>query len=155
MRMKKLKVVKMIKLLMIAVLSIGSITFGQQTDLLQTGNLTILVTGIENNEGKIRIALSDSEENYNSRDTVFAAAVVPIKNNKALFIFKNIPLGEYAVKLFHDENENGELDTNFLGIPSEDYGFSNNASGTFGPADYEDAKFIFNQPELTLAIDID
>jgi uncharacterized protein (DUF2141 family) len=49
----------------------------------------------------------------------------------------------------------GELDSNFLGIPTEDYGFSNNARGTFGPADYDDAKFLFEQTEMTIEISVD
>ena len=66
-----------------------------------------------------------------------------------------MPFGEYAIKLFHDENMDGELDSNFLGIPTEDHGFSNNASGTFGPADYDDAKLIFGQTEMTMEISVD
>jgi uncharacterized protein (DUF2141 family) len=46
------------------------------------------------------------------------------------------------------------LNSNFLGIPTEDYGFSNNASGTFGPADYDDAKFLIDQTEMTIKISV-
>lgn len=69
--------------------------------------------------------------------------------------FENIPFGEYAIKVHHDEDGNNEMDTNFLGIPSEDYGFSNNASGTFGPADWEDAKFAFETDNQIHEIDLD
>ena len=55
--------------------------------------------------------------------------------------FEDIPEGTYAVSIFHDENDNGKMDTNFLGIPSEDYGCSNDASGFLGPPKWEDAKF--------------
>ena len=55
------------------------------------------------------------------------------------------------MKLFHDENENGELDTGFLGIPKEDYAFSNNASGVFGPPSYDKAKFELTA-DLTVEI---
>jgi len=80
---------------------------------------------------------------------------VKIENKKTEYIFEELPFGEYAIKLFHDENMNGELDSNFLGIPTEDYGFSNNVRGTFGPADYDDAKFLFEQTEMTMNISVD
>ena len=51
----------------------------------------------------------------------------------------SLPAGRYAVKAFHDENDNGELDTNLVGIPSEGYGFANDPSTTFGPPDFEEA----------------
>lgn len=57
------------------------------------------------------------------------------------FRFESVPPGEYAIACFHDENDNAELDTNFLGIPSEGTGASNDAYGLFGPPRYEDARF--------------
>ncbi len=62
-------------------------------------------------------------------------------DKKAIVTFKNIPKGEYAVSFVHDENDNKKMDTNFFGIPKEDYGCSNNARGFMGPPKYEDAKF--------------
>ena len=57
--------------------------------------------------------------------------------------FENLRLGTYALSLYHDENNNGMLDTNFFGIPKEPYGFSNDARGTFGPPKYTAAQFEF------------
>lgn len=64
-------------------------------------------------------------------------------------VFKNIPAGEYGISLYQDKNENGKLNTNFIGIPSELYAFSNNAKGRFGPAKWEDVKFSFTNKETT------
>ena len=58
------------------------------------------------------------------------------------YTFKEIPKGEYAVAVFHDKNSNEKMDVNFLGIPKEAYGCSNNAKGFMGPPKYEDAKFL-------------
>jgi uncharacterized protein (DUF2141 family) len=55
-----------------------------------------------------------------------------------------VPYGEYAVAAFLDMNGNGKQDRNFLGIPKEPYGFSNDARGTVGPAKWRDAKFAFS-----------
>jgi uncharacterized protein (DUF2141 family) len=64
-----------------------------------------------------------------------------IANREGLCIFTNLNPGVYAVSTFHDENSNAKLDTNFLGIPKENYGFSNNASQPFGPPSFEEAAF--------------
>lgn len=119
-----------------------------------TGSLTIVRTGLENDDGEVLITVSNSRENYESDNPAFIGMKVKIENRKAEYTFEELPVGEYAIKLFHDENMDGELDTNFLGIPTEDYGFSNNVRGTFGPADYDDAKFLFEQTEMTMNISV-
>ena len=65
------------------------------------------------------------------------------------YTFSNLTTGEYALAIYHDENSNGKLDSNFLGMPTEDYVFSNYATGNFGPPSFEDAKFT-----LTDTLDI-
>ena len=64
-----------------------------------------------------------------------------IKNETATVTFTDLPKGEYAVSVYHDENANGVMDKNMFGIPSEDYAASNNAKGVMGPPKYADAKF--------------
>lgn len=134
----------------------SSLLFSQdELDSLQTGSLKLKIIGIENDEGTIAVALSNSREDYESYDTVYRAANIKIANNAAEHIFDDLPFGEYAIKVYHDENSDGEINRNFLGIPSEDYGFSNNPSASFGPADYDDAKFIFDKPMMHIEINID
>ena len=62
----------------------------------------------------------------------------------ALCVFNKVHPGTYALSAFHDQNSNGKLDTNFLGMPIEDYCASNNARGVLGPPSFEDAKFSFH-----------
>jgi uncharacterized protein (DUF2141 family) len=81
--------------------------------------------------------------------------IIPIINGEASLTIDSLQYGTYAIKVFHDENSNGEFDTNVLGIPSEDYGFSNNASGWFGPPRWEKAKFLFNEKDMTVQISVD
>jgi uncharacterized protein (DUF2141 family) len=54
--------------------------------------------------------------------------------------FEDVPAGPFAVAVFHDKDENEELNTDFLGIPSEDYGFSADARDMFGPPSFEEAR---------------
>ena len=56
-----------------------------------------------------------------------------------------VPSGTYAIGLYIDANENEKMDTNFLGIPKEQFGFSNDAKGSFGPPSFESASFEVNQ----------
>ena len=121
----------------------------------QQGKLIINITGFENGDGDCWFALDNSEEVYERDDTVFVGKILPIVNNKVIVEIDSLEYGSYAVKVFHDENSNGELDTDFLGIPTEDYGYSNNASSWFGPPSWEKAKFLFNKKEMTIQISID
>ena len=60
----------------------------------------------------------------------------------------------YTAAIFHDVNNNGKLDKNLLGVPTEPYGFSNNARSKWGPPKYDTAKFQLNQDQLLLQIEV-
>ena len=70
--------------------------------------------------------------------------MVKVSKSEEVITFSDLPDGEYAIKLFHDENDNKKLDFNMLGIPKESYGFSNNV-GQFGQPDYKEAKFTVKE----------
>jgi uncharacterized protein (DUF2141 family) len=61
----------------------------------------------------------------------------------AVCVFKGVPSGVYGISAFHDQNNNGKLDTNFIGLPTEDYCASRDARNTFGPPRFADAKFSY------------
>jgi len=119
------------------------------------GDLTIVISGFDNNEGVVKIALSDTQEDYETKDQAFRGEQTKIKKERTIWTFEKIPHGEYAIKIYHDEDNDNELDTNFLGMPTEEYGFSNDARGSFGPASWEDAKFLFKSDKDTLHITVD
>jgi len=139
------------------ILVLSQFTFSQDSTKFNPhyGILTLNITGFENNEGSVKVALSNSKDDYTTKGKAFRVAIVLINEKEAQYIFEGLPYGIYAIKTFHDENNNGELDTNFLGIPSENYGFSNNAKGSFGPASWEDAQFKFDKDSMTTEINID
>ena len=82
-------------------------------------DLVLLIDGLENDEGDVKIAMSNSKQDYDAGDNEmpFRRASVRAGNRKATYVFRSLPYGEYAIKLFHDRNGNGRLDKNFLGIP--------------------------------------
>ena len=98
--------------------------------------LTIEINNLNSSKGRVLLDLQD--ENKNSVQTVFQE----IKDKHCIITIENLSPGKYAFKYFHDENSNKELDTNWMGMPKEGFGFSNNAKGKFGPPKHE--KTIFN-----------
>ena len=119
------------------------------------GVLTVIVSGLSSDRGTVKIALSNSHENYYHYPSPYRGASAPILGGIAIWTFEDLPYGEYAVKVFHDENGNDRLDTNLLGIPREDYGFSNNARGIFGIPSYAKARFVLGESSLQITIRVD
>ena len=74
---------------------------------------------------------------------VVSSATARPSDGTALCVFNKVRPGTYGISAFHDQNSNGKLDTNFLGMPVEDYCASNNARGMFGPPSFDDSKFVF------------
>ena len=120
----------------------------------KTGTLVVLIDGFENDRGDARAGLCNSPEEYKSERETFRQTVLPVRSGKVEWVLKDLPWGEYAVKVHHDKNANGILDKNAVGIVKEAYGFSNNARGFFGPPDYEAAAFKFDQAAMTIRITV-
>ncbi len=101
--------------------------------------LEVTITGFSNNHGKAVVGLYDSENDFLNKS--FQSQQALIENNQVTVTFTNVPDGDYAISMFHDENDNDELDM-FMGFyPKETYGCSNNAKGRFGPPKWQDAVF--------------
>ena len=126
-----------------------------QPKLYERGTLDIRITGFPNDDGECWFALDNAEAVYESEDSVFIGKILPIISGEVIINIDSLDYGNYAIRVFHDENSNGELDSNFLGIPTEDYGFSNNVSAWFGAPSWERAKFLFNQKQMTIKISVD
>ncbi len=109
------------------------------TFVFAQNNLIIKITNLKNNEGLVWMELFD--KNGKSLRGSFAS----IENQSCTITFHNLEQGTYAFKYFHDENRNKKLDTNWLGIPIEGFGFSNNARGLFGPPDLKKTLFDLKQ----------
>lgn len=107
--------------------------------IAQNLDLTVSVSGIKNNTGSLTAELYNSKEKF--LKTSFKTVSSVIKSNSASLTFTGIPKGEYTVLIYHDENKNGKLDKNFIGMPKEPVACSNNAKGFMGPPKYDDAKF--------------
>ena len=99
------------------------------------------MTGFKTDEGNARVAFFlDARVWPDGDSSIFATAVVPISDGRALAVFEDVPAGPFAVSVFHDEDGDGELDSVALGIPSEPYGFSGDARDMFGAPSFEEAR---------------
>ncbi len=93
------------------------------------GTLNVTVKNINNTKGQIITAIYNKEDGFpKAEDKYKAAKSKPILSNTITTSFTNLPAGKYAVVSFHDANDNGKLDKNWLGMPTEQYGFSNGAT---------------------------
>lgn len=136
------------KIILIAALFFGGLisSFAQEHN-----TITIEFTGMKSNKGSLYVALYNNESSFLKKG--FKGDIVKIVDKKATVIFKDIPKGTYAISSYHDENDNKKMDTNFIGIPKEPIGMSNDAKGFMGPPKYIDAKFEVSKNK-TLKINV-
>ena len=112
------------------------------------------ILGIRNSVGSAACALFEGPEGFPTEFLRFATNImmVKVRATKATCDFADIAPGTYALAVIHDENRDGELATNLMGIPKEGYGFSNDAKGTLGAPSYEAASFTYNGQSLKMTI---
>ncbi len=97
--------------------------------------LTVEINGLRSSNGNILLQVFDEEQN------TIKGVVEGIENNKCIIVIENLKSGKYAFRYFHDENSNDEMETNWMGMPKEGFGLSNNAKGLFGSPKFK--KWIF------------
>jgi uncharacterized protein (DUF2141 family) len=130
------KGIKMKKLILTTVLYSSSII---------ASDITVEITNLLNKNGNLSIGLYNKNDDTFSKISQYYKGInLKIHSDKEIYTFKNIPNGVYAISTIHDENENKKLDKNFLGIPTEGYGFSNNIRPMFRGANFEESKFVLN-----------
>ena len=119
-------------------------------------SLTVDISGVKERKGKLQIALFNSTEGFPDDAKPFRAEVLDITADNTLrVVFKDLPTGEYSVAAYHDANGNGKLDKNLLGIPVEDYGFSNDTRGTrISAPSFEDTKIVIAEADTKIQVDV-
>lgn len=110
-----------------------------------TADLTIRVTNIQSTKGKISIGIYRKVDVFPIQGKQFKGVFITTKQPLTKYTFENLSKGQYAVAVFHDENENGKLDKNLFGAPTEAYGFSRNARETFSAPSFQSAKIDLSE----------
>jgi len=104
--------------------------------------LTVKVTGLRNNKGVVGVALFNNPSGFPEfPEQALQSKTAEIKDGAAEVVFHNLTPGTYAVSVRHDENQNGKLDKNFMGIPKEGWGASTNPRPKRRAPKFEEAKF--------------
>ena len=114
----------------------------------------VKVLNIRNSTGTVDCALFDSPDGFpiEALNSAMNVMVIKIRKTEARCDFEDIPPGTYAITVIHDENMDGKLDTNWLGIPKEGYGFSNDARALLGAPSFSAARFQYDGGTLDLTI---
>lgn len=107
----------------------------------QNASLTIVIKGFEQAQGLVQLGLFDKEDDFLEIGSEFKVATVAVDSNTVIVIFKNLPIGEYAISLYHDLDSNYEINKNFIGFPLEPYGISNDAWHRFSAPKWKEASF--------------
>lgn len=122
---------------------------------LETSTLNLSIQNINKAKGNIMVAIFKGEENFLKDDKAVASKIALVEKIGALDLtFPNLPYGEYSVAVYHDVNGNQKLDTNLFGVPTEPYGFSNNARSKWGAPKYKVARFQLNQLAQSMVINV-
>ena len=117
----------------------------------KTHNLAIHISGISKINGTLFIAVFRANDEFPIFGKQFRGVVKEVEAKTQNYNFSELPDGEYAIAIYQDENRNEILDKNLLGIPTEIYGFSNNARRSFSAPSFQEAKIKLNK-DLQLAI---
>jgi uncharacterized protein (DUF2141 family) len=115
------------------------------------GAVSVQIDGARSQDGQIICRLFKPKSKF-PRSGDFKTETAPINGGKGSCLFRNVPTGEYAIAIALDSNSNNKLDTNFLGIPVEGFGFSNNVSPKFSAPRFRDAAFNAAADSVTLRI---
>lgn len=127
--------------------------FSFQFGISQTGNLKVTIPNIEVVQGTIQIGLYNNADNFPKEEMEYKLVIVKVDAKEVSYTFQNLPQGEYAVALFHDENKDDICNRNFFGIPKEGYGFSNNIKPIISAPSFNETKFELNESKLvTIAL---
>ncbi len=121
-----------------------------------TERIRVVVKGLRTTMGEVRCLLFDSEDGFPSQvNKAFKRGQARAQGTATVVEFTNVPTGVYAVSCFHDENNNGKLETNLVGIPKEPWAMSNDAPPKgFGPPRYARASFDHGRPLTVHAINL-
>ena len=107
-------------------------------------NLSVTINGVSSDKGNICYAVYTNESSFLKFDEVYkSGSEKAVKGSTAFSIF-DLPDGDYAIAIFHDENGNQNLDTNLFGIPKEQVAFSKGKMKMFGPPKFSECVFNFN-----------
>ena len=106
--------------------------------------LIIVTEGVRNSRGVVGVLIFQSPRGWpEETSAAFRSKAVPAHEGVTTIRFDDLPPGDYAAVVLHDENENMKLDRNFFGVPREGWGMSNNPKAHAKAPEFSSARFSF------------
>jgi uncharacterized protein (DUF2141 family) len=119
------------------------------------GEINLHIHKAKSNKGVVRVLIFDSERGYPDKPELAIKSIsAPVFEQKSYIKITDLKPGKYSIAVFHDEDENGKINTNPFGYPIEKYGFSNNAKGYFGPPDFTKTTFELKNERKAILINL-
>ncbi len=127
---------------------------GGFTEQKDKGIILVKIENVRNTAGQIRASLYNTGDGFpGSHEKAYKVTTQPINDKDSVVIeFQGVEYGEYAVAIFHDEDNDGKMKTGMYGIPEEGYAFSNDAEATYGPPTFDDAKIVLHSDTLAIKV---
>ena len=121
---------------------------------VSSATLTVIISDVRSDIGVLNIGIYDNKNDWLGSSTVQKRSLTVLEHNVGGVVTTSFDVepGEYAISVHHDDNDNGKMDSNFIGIPKEPTGLSNGAVPKFGPPKYKDAAFRVGNEDLELPI---
>jgi len=117
-------------------------------------DLTVLVDNVASDAGQVLVGVFDQAETFPRAMLRGERAPASTRDasGRVKLVFTGLAPGRYALSAFHDLDDNGKLNANVMGLPTEPYGFSRDARGNFGPPAFADAAVDMPEAGLTVKV---
>lgn len=138
---------KAVALASAALFALAFAPLAESQDLQAGATVEITVDGLHTHAGRVWVGIYGSQEDWETQ-TEAAQSWAVIEDGVARVRLADVPSGPVAIQAFHDANDNNDFDTNFLGLPQERYGFSNNPRPKFRGANWEESVFELTPGEV-------
>ncbi|MEZ4458399.1 MAG: DUF2141 domain-containing protein [bacterium] len=117
--------------------------------------IVVQVSNVNSTKGVVRCGLFAKSDGFPSdANRAIQRTSAPAAAGKVVCEFSGVQPGKYAVSVVHDENNNDKIDTNFVGIPSEGYGASNNNLPALSPPNFGDSSFDYSSGTKTISVQL-
>lgn len=121
----------------------------------QIGTLKVKVLNVQQTQGSVRMAVYNNAQSFPSESQSFRGGTLQLKPGVLpQLTCDQLPFGHYAVAVYHDLNDNGKMDKNALGIPSEPYAFSNNIKVKWRAPKFREAVFEFRSAQQEITVEL-
>ena len=137
------------------IFTIGYPCFPLQANSSTNSLIKVEIEGLQEAKGQICYSLFNRDKGFSdNKDNILRAECLTIKEQLPVLTIDNLHRGTYALALFHDLNQDEELNRNFLGIPQEGFGFSQNPEITTSPPSFKESAISIVETETTLQVQL-